>query len=114
MTPQEFCYWLQGFIEIANPCGMTGEQLQIIKDHLQLVFVKVTPTYPSIYPYTCGPLVPLYNSDVIKLGESNRNEDILCSFGYDLHKEQQAIREELEQFPNDGLIIKFPEAPQSC
>lgn len=42
MTPENFTYWLQGFSEI---CGQTPskEQWEIIKDHLNLVFNKVTP-----------------------------------------------------------------------
>jgi len=42
MTNEQFAYWLQGYAEI---CGTepTAEQWQIIKDHLQLVFQKVTP-----------------------------------------------------------------------
>lgn len=44
MTPQEFCYWLQGFAELTADAP-TPEQWSAIKDHLQLTFVKVTPTY---------------------------------------------------------------------
>ena len=55
MTAEQFTYWLQGYSEITgeNP---TKEQWNIIKDHLQLVFTKVTPVYtpftptPSILP----------------------------------------------------------------
>lgn len=43
MTSQEFCYWLQGFLEIGNPEQLTAQQTQILKDHLGLVFGKVTP-----------------------------------------------------------------------
>lgn len=39
MTPEQFTYWLQGFIEINT------KQLQIIKDHLNTVFKKETPDY---------------------------------------------------------------------
>ncbi len=45
MTEKEFCYWLQGFIEIENPKGITASKLEIIKDHLKLVFTKVTPNH---------------------------------------------------------------------
>jgi hypothetical protein len=48
MTPNDFCYWLQGFIEIndADPNkdkNITEYQVQVIKDHLNLVFEKKTP-----------------------------------------------------------------------
>ena len=43
MTPENFIYWLQGFLEIQNPEQITKEQIQIIKDHVGLVLHKVTP-----------------------------------------------------------------------
>jgi hypothetical protein len=39
MTSRDFCFWLQGAIELADPKGMTPEQLEIVKRHLALVFV---------------------------------------------------------------------------
>ncbi|MBN7822183.1 hypothetical protein [Bowmanella yangjiangensis] len=42
MTPEQFAYWLQGFVELQGS-EPTAEQWQQIKDHLQTVFVKVTP-----------------------------------------------------------------------
>lgn len=47
MTDRDFAYWLKGFFEIANPETITKEQIQIIKDHLDLVFNKVTPSRPA-------------------------------------------------------------------
>lgn len=43
MTPEQFAYWLQGFMEMANPNSLNGTQTQQIKDHLKLVFDKKTP-----------------------------------------------------------------------
>lgn len=46
MSPESFAYWMQGFVEINNSDEPpTKEQWQIIKDHLRLVFNKVTPNY---------------------------------------------------------------------
>lgn len=42
MTERDFCFWLQGFVEL-NGSEPTSEQWQAIKDHLKTVFVKVTP-----------------------------------------------------------------------
>ncbi len=42
MTEQQFCYWLQGFCELHTE-PPTKEQWQSIREHLQTVFVKVTP-----------------------------------------------------------------------
>lgn len=45
MTPEQFVYWLQGFIEIddAEELNISPRQAQIIKDHLKEVFTKKTP-----------------------------------------------------------------------
>ncbi len=45
MTAEQFTYWLQGFMETADPKSIDEKQTQIIKDHLALVFTKVTPEY---------------------------------------------------------------------
>jgi hypothetical protein len=42
VSPQDFAYWLQGYAEFHE--GLPSEkQWQMIKDHLQTVFNKVTP-----------------------------------------------------------------------
>ena len=43
MTPEQFCYWLQGYMELADNEGMTEKQVKTISDHLNTVFNKVTP-----------------------------------------------------------------------
>lgn len=45
MNERDFCYWLQGYVELSKMDTFGQEQVQIIKDHLDLVFKKVTPTY---------------------------------------------------------------------
>ncbi len=42
MTPEQFCYWLQGFAEL-NEDEPNDEQWEMIKNHLGTVFDKVTP-----------------------------------------------------------------------
>lgn len=51
MTPEQFTYWLQGYTEL-NGSQPTPEQWKIIKDHLQLVFNKVTPNYSYLPKFT--------------------------------------------------------------
>lgn len=44
MNAQEFAYWLQGFFELnEEDKSLTKKQVKIIRDHLSLVFKKVTP-----------------------------------------------------------------------
>jgi hypothetical protein len=47
MNERDFCYWLQGFFELDGGDdqarqGLTKEQVEMIKEHLALVFKKVT------------------------------------------------------------------------
>lgn len=46
MTPDQFCYWLQGWFELNKTIdhreGATPETLQVIEQHLQLVMDKRT------------------------------------------------------------------------
>ena len=43
ITPDQFVYWLQGFFEMANPTALNELQTTMVKDHLALVFNKLTP-----------------------------------------------------------------------
>jgi hypothetical protein len=54
MTPEQFCYWLQGYVEITDDLNSkpSQEEWDRIKDHLKLVFNKVTPNYYKKYDNT--------------------------------------------------------------
>lgn len=43
MTPENFAYWLQGFFEMTETNKLSEKQILMIKEHLRLVFDKVTP-----------------------------------------------------------------------
>ena len=45
MTPEQFAYWLHGYFEISQSTELNEEQVKIVKDHLELCFKKVTPSY---------------------------------------------------------------------
>lgn len=45
MNHDQFTYWLQGFVEMNGGKEPTKAQWQMIKDHLQLCFVKVTKNW---------------------------------------------------------------------
>lgn len=50
MTTRDFAYWLQGFFEISKATSLDDQQVQMVKNHLNLVFLhdidpseKLTP-----------------------------------------------------------------------
>jgi hypothetical protein len=43
MTTEQFAIWLNGFFELSEEKKLSEKQVTIIKDHLALVFEKVTP-----------------------------------------------------------------------
>jgi hypothetical protein len=47
MRSVDFCYWLIGYFELSEPDkALTPEQVQIIKNHLKLVFLyEIDPSY---------------------------------------------------------------------
>lgn len=46
MSPENFCYWLQGYFEIAESGeqleSLDEDQIQVIQEHLALVLHRVT------------------------------------------------------------------------
>jgi len=42
MNTVEFCYWLNGYFELSGSKKLTEEQVKVVKEHLDLVFEKVT------------------------------------------------------------------------
>lgn len=43
MTPEQFCYWLQGALELGTADSLDAGQVDMIREHLALVFDKRTP-----------------------------------------------------------------------
>jgi len=70
MLPEQFTFWLNGFFEISDTNNLSEKQVQIIRDHLNLVFNKVTPKSSKTPNY----------SEVVDLlmKPSNSKPDIYC------------------------------------
>jgi hypothetical protein len=65
MTPEQFCYWLNGFGELTTDAP-NPEQWKAIKEHLETVFTKVTPSAPGYLwrdPSRGGQALPLHPRD---------------------------------------------------
>lgn len=70
MTPERFCDWLQGFVELIETDSISEKQWLVIKDHLKLVFDKKTPDRLdqiklNIKPNSTGPVDWKQLSDLI-------------------------------------------------
>ncbi len=49
MKSTEFCYWLQGVFEVGNPTTLDERQTDLIKRHLNMVFIhEIDPSYPEV------------------------------------------------------------------
>lgn len=58
MQSRDFCFWLQGLLEAGKITSLDAEQVEIVRQHLDLVFVhdpnvkqlvhpKVVPNHPK-------------------------------------------------------------------
>lgn len=46
MTPRDFCYWLRGCLELGKVQQFDAAQVEILRKHLDLVFIDVTSDVP--------------------------------------------------------------------
>jgi hypothetical protein len=65
MNAQDFCYWLNGFTELTQGQTPSPAQWKSIREHLDLVFSKVTPPVGEV-----GVKVDVDTKDAEKVVES--------------------------------------------
>jgi len=78
MTPENFVYWLQGYLELNDAAGasttsvtpgtlkyLNSNQIKIIQDHLKLVLEKKTPDRKNPFSFPCSPFIPVVGSGII-------------------------------------------------
>jgi hypothetical protein len=70
MTPEQFCYWLQGRAEMQPDNPPSVEEWKMIAEHLQLVFQKKPmiklDAVPSPYAYEAARLQGLVDTTLAK------------------------------------------------
>jgi hypothetical protein len=91
MTSEQFCYWLQGFMELSNLSeGIGRNPTEIIREHLQLVFQKKT----SLSLGDCYTM-PTASYDVeithIKTGIVGTDKELDKMVNYDLDLEGKVV-----------------------
>lgn len=65
MSPQNFAYWLQGFFEISDAKTMSKEQVEIVRNHLDMCFVHVAGNDSK-------------TADKVKRAETDSDLEVLC------------------------------------
>ena len=55
MTPEQFCYWLQGAFETMDEGRALSSFDHTVRDHLTTVFHKVTPVQGAQYQVQPSP-----------------------------------------------------------
>lgn len=75
MTTEQFCYWLQGFIELQETNRPSQQQWDMIKEHLTTVFKK--ETRGSGFPWDVK-AIPAGVPKVELYGENYPANTIIC------------------------------------
>jgi hypothetical protein len=97
MTPEQFAYWLQGFVELGNSAAPTPEQWKSIREHLDTVFKKVTP------PVQTGP------ADSVKDPNAGQSlEEILRRSIQPSHPAIPPMRQPQWVTPGTGTYLAHP------
>jgi hypothetical protein len=105
MKPKEFCYWLQGYFEIAGDVPALGpQQVEEIRNHLALVFDKVTPRKEEFTYRDGGLKVTIAEGacDGASLTKSLRHEELGEAFKR-IDEEAQKMREHIAPFKPAGI-----------
>ena len=85
MTSRDFCYWLQGLFELSNPPLLDGQQTDLVKRHLALVFKhEIDPS--------AGPPAVQAQLDAIHAGITNVKPAQIGGVGVGPHGEQIVYR----------------------
>jgi hypothetical protein len=92
MNAESFCYWLQGYFELTDSNKpFSSEQMDVVKEHLQLVFSKqtvkcvntnITEAWPTqrVSNVTCGISRSRDTAYVVNDGNDNRPYLMTCSY----------------------------------
>jgi len=71
MEAVNFCYWLQGYFELSKTSTLTTEQVDTIKNHLNMVFLHdIDPKAPQAIQ---GQLNQLHNASLHMHGDGHPN-----------------------------------------
>ena len=78
MNSRDYCFWLQGFFEISETEQLTTKQIEIIKNHLSLVFIHEIDPSMSDNPAHQQALNNTHNGTPHFLNDGNGEENARC------------------------------------
>ena len=85
MTSEQFTYWLKGFFQLSDVTDLNQKQVQIIKDHLNLVYDIVTPNIEIQNINEVPPLLfhtPVFTDDTIRCSSNTESFNIKTIMPY--------------------------------
>lgn len=102
MTPRDFIYWLNGYLELSPNRTLSAAQLKVVKDHLALVLTNVTnqgepgAAFDPVKWIKPQPITPWTVDD----GDSITHPQITCS---NVSDELAKIKEKDNKRPGRGF-----------
>ena len=92
MQSRDFCFWLQGLFELAGPLTLDARQTDLIKRHLNLVFVHEIDPSHSDDPKVQGALQAVHDGVDV-----NALRDLLEEKGFDALSPLSGLSDERRQ-----------------
>jgi hypothetical protein len=105
MSPENFCYWLQGYVELNKAEGTTArslsvQQMECVQDHLALVLDKKTPEVKRGYGYDPHPI----HLPKVKVPPSPLDEVAPSNYKFAPSTTPETIPVDGVQYFNDDMI----------
>ena len=104
MSPENFCYWLRGYIELNsenNPgLSLSTDQLKKVSEHLSLVLWEVVPNNPERYE-ECKGFGTVYLTDP-------PSSNFICDVknrNFRVHEDQNPVEFPLQIYPNFRCVL---------
>jgi len=128
MSPENFCYWLRGYIELNsenNPgLSLSTDQLKKVSEHLSLVLWEVVPNNPERYE-ECSRARPSCSAPNLPIPKNPERYEECKGFGtvyltdppssnficdvknrnFRVHEDQNPVEFPLQIYPNFRCVL---------
>ena len=108
MSSKDFAYWLQGLFELADPKTLDEKQVDLIKKHLNMVFVhEIDPSYGDKEKQ--DKLDEIHNGPPVKTLPWINPAVNWSDYGIDIKAEEDKLKQELH-----NIHTPDPESRPRC